>query len=131
LIATALNVADPLGDYNHNGVVDAPDYVVRRTTSGQMAAGLAADGNVNGTVGRRTLVWRSQFGKPSGSGAGVSLSAAVPEPTAVGSPLIALVLVPMAAQSVESRARPLAVKIAGAAPVSVLRWLFDSQIGAR
>ncbi len=40
------------GDYNHNGVVDAADYVLWRNTLGQSAspAGSGADGNANGTI---------------------------------------------------------------------------------
>jgi hypothetical protein len=81
-------------------VVDAPDYVIWRKMRGQTAEGLAADGNVNGTVDDPDFyVWRSQFGKPPGSGAGASLSAAVPEPTAMSLLLIALVLGPMAVRN--------------------------------
>jgi fibronectin-binding autotransporter adhesin len=81
--AGVLSVGGILGDYNHNGVVDAPDYVVWRKTFGQTGSGLDADGDGNGTVDSNDLgVWRAQFGKPpgSGSGSGASLSVAVPEP---------------------------------------------------
>ena len=74
------------GDYNHNGVVDAPDYLIWRKTVGQSGFALAADGNGNGMIDPGDYnVWRSQFGKPPGSGAGsgASLSASVPEPAAV------------------------------------------------
>ena len=81
----------PAGDFNNDRSVDPRDYVLWRKTSGQMAAGLAADGNVNGTVDIPDFdVWRSQFGKPPGSGSGTNLGSAVPEPTAIGIVLIAL-----------------------------------------
>jgi hypothetical protein len=54
------------GDFNGDGTVDAADYVVWRKT--------------NGSQTNYTL-WRSNFGKPPGSGAGATGSAgAVPEP---------------------------------------------------
>jgi T5SS/PEP-CTERM-associated repeat protein len=53
------------GDFNHNGVVDAADYVVWRKSDGTPA-------NYN--------IWRAHFGQTPGSGAGVSANAAVPEP---------------------------------------------------
>lgn len=71
------------GDYNHNGVVDAGDYVVWRKTLGQTGSGLNADGDNNGVVnGDDYAVWRANFGVGSGS-ASVLASAAVPEPAAL------------------------------------------------
>jgi hypothetical protein len=73
------------GDYNHNGVVDAADYVLWRDTLGQTASpvGSGADGNANGTidVGDYTF-WRGHFGDAApGSGASSSLTMReVPEP---------------------------------------------------
>jgi hypothetical protein len=57
----------PEADYNHNGVVDAADYVVWRKTDGTQAG---------------YDLWRKQFGIVAGSGSGVgaSVNAAVPEP---------------------------------------------------
>ena len=47
-ISAAIITAPVLpGDYNHNGIVDAADYVVWRDTLGQSGTGLAADGNGN------------------------------------------------------------------------------------
>ena len=57
---------DVTGDYNHNGVVDAADYVVWRKTDG-------------GPIGYN--LWRSNFGEPDGFGSGASANATVPEPT--------------------------------------------------
>ena len=40
-----------LGDYNHNGVVDAADYTVWRDSLGKaVAVGVGADGNGNGLI---------------------------------------------------------------------------------
>src|SRR5262249_34902769 len=72
------------GDYNHNGVVDAADYVLWRKTLNQAGAGLPADGNGNGVVDQADYnIWRANFGKPGGSGAGAGIAASVPEPTAL------------------------------------------------
>jgi hypothetical protein len=58
-----------LGDYNHNGIVDAADYVVWRK-------GLGITFTQNDYN-----VWRANYGRTTGSGAGFSANAAVPEPT--------------------------------------------------
>ena len=55
-----------LGDYNHNGVVDAADYVVWRKNLGAQTSFDA---------------WRAHFGAGGGSSAGASANVAVPEPT--------------------------------------------------
>ena len=49
MLVTVTNVIEPaLGDYNHNGVVDAADYVIwRKTNSGSAAA---------------YTTWRANFG---------------------------------------------------------------------
>jgi hypothetical protein len=67
------------GDYNHDGVVDAADYVLWRKTLGQMGTNLVADGNHNNEVDTGDYArWRAQFGATvSGSGAA---QASVPEP---------------------------------------------------
>ena len=57
-----------LGDYNHDGTVNAADYVVWRKTG------------IDGQQGYDT--WRAHFGKTTGgSGTGAATNAAVPEPT--------------------------------------------------
>jgi hypothetical protein len=61
------------GDYNHNGVVDAADYVVWRTN----------DGTQNGYA-----TWRENFGETIGSGSDSGANSAVPEPTAVAIALV-------------------------------------------
>jgi len=74
----------PSADYNHNGIVDAADYVVWRNTLNQVVPpGTGASGDNSGVVdqGDYTL-WRAHFGLPSGAGSGDSLSVNnVPEPT--------------------------------------------------
>jgi hypothetical protein len=67
-VLTSLAVA---GDYNHNGVVDAADYVVWRDSLGSTGSGLAADGNGDGMVTQLDYdVWRQHYGQTSGSGVG-------------------------------------------------------------
>jgi hypothetical protein len=56
------------GDYNHNGVVDAADYVVWRKGLGTTYTQADYD------------IWRAHFGQTAGSGAGTVANTAVPEP---------------------------------------------------
>ena len=60
-----LNVA---GDYNKNGVVDAPDYVNWRDSfSDVVEPGTGADGNGNGVIDAADYnVWRDHFGSQGG-----------------------------------------------------------------
>jgi autotransporter-associated beta strand protein len=75
-----LKVGGVIGDYNHNGLVDAADYVIWRKSIGSFT-NLAADGNNNGLIDQADFnVWRSQLGQTAGSGAGATANAAVPEP---------------------------------------------------
>ncbi|HEX5470663.1 MAG TPA: hypothetical protein VFW73_02195 [Lacipirellulaceae bacterium] len=71
-------------DYNHNGVVDAADYIIWRKTLGSAAvpSGSGADGNGSGTIDQGDYdLWHMQFGSTAGAGAGANLStSAVPEP---------------------------------------------------
>jgi hypothetical protein len=67
------------GDYNNNGVVDAADFVLWRK-GGPLANEVDTPGTVNAAD---YTAWRSRFGNTSGSGAGVSTNAAVPEPATV------------------------------------------------
>jgi hypothetical protein len=72
------------GDYDHNGTVDAADYTMWRDSLGQTGTGLVADGNHNNTVDAGDYtVWKSNFGAHTGSGAGASANAAVPEPASL------------------------------------------------
>ncbi len=72
------------GDYNGDGVVDAADYQVWRSSYGDTTS-LVADGNGDGKVNTEDyLVWRSNLGRTwqslgSGSGSGIGQNA-VPEP---------------------------------------------------
>ncbi len=72
-----------LGDYNQNGVVDAPDYVLWRKTLGSTTS-LQADGSLNGMVDMNDYdVWRANFGATAGSGSLATQSSAVPEPSGI------------------------------------------------
>jgi hypothetical protein len=63
------------GDYNHNGVVDAADYVVWRASLGSTMA-LAADGNMNGKIDAGDYdVWAEQFGQSPPAPAAASAAA--------------------------------------------------------
>jgi hypothetical protein len=77
-----LTVSSPglTGDYNHNGVVDAADYVLWRDTLSQsVTAGTGADGNGDGMVTQTDYnIWRGQFGMTSGAGLSETT---VPEPS--------------------------------------------------
>jgi T5SS/PEP-CTERM-associated repeat protein len=73
------------GDYSHNNVVDAADYVVWRKTLNQLVTlGDGGDGNGNGLIDSGDYdIWRAHFGQTAsggGSGAGASANTAVPEP---------------------------------------------------
>jgi hypothetical protein len=57
------------GDYNHNGIVDAADYVVWRKGLGTTFTQADYD------------QWRAHFGQTAGGGSGASANAAVPEPS--------------------------------------------------
>jgi hypothetical protein len=73
----------PSADYNHNGFVDAADYVLWRETKNQsVTPGTGADGSNNGTIDQPDYdLWRANFGNAAGAGSGGSLSTnAVPEP---------------------------------------------------
>jgi T5SS/PEP-CTERM-associated repeat protein len=76
------------GDYNHNGVVDAADYVVwRKTYSGPNVppVSLDADGDLDGDVDQHDYaVWREYFGQvydtPAAGAGSASADASIPEP---------------------------------------------------
>ena len=73
------------GDYNGGGGVGPLDYQLWRQTFGS-TTNLDADGSLNGIVDAADyVIWRNNFGQvipPGiGSGLGLSLGGAVPEPT--------------------------------------------------
>ncbi len=68
-VTTLTIVSFPPGDYNHNGVVDAADYVVWREGLGETFT--QNDYNV----------WRANFGRVTAAGSGAAATSAVPEPT--------------------------------------------------
>lgn len=68
---------DLAGDYNGDGLVDAADYTVWRSSVGQQGIGLDADGSGNGTVGESDyLAWLQNYQRTSAGGS----PAAVPAP---------------------------------------------------
>ncbi|HEX4412652.1 MAG TPA: dockerin type I domain-containing protein [Lacipirellulaceae bacterium] len=90
--AVNVSVAGVVGDFNHDGKVDAADYAFWRKNIGETGQGLAADGNGDGVVNSDDFnVWRSHFGQSVGSGAVVTGSA-VPEPGIVALAMISLLV---------------------------------------
>jgi hypothetical protein len=95
LTITYESAAQPSGDYNGNGVVDAADYVMWRKTLDASAtpAGSGADGDQSGMIDEGDYShWQRRFGQTT-SGVGGGGSAVVPEPVpvlmlAVGLPLV-------------------------------------------
>jgi hypothetical protein len=69
IVLTAFELAGIPGDFNHDGAVNAADYVLWRKGLGTPYTQF--DYNV----------WRSHFGQTTGSGSGATASAAVPEPS--------------------------------------------------
>jgi hypothetical protein len=77
--AGAAQIADPPGDYNDDGAVDAADYVTWRKNEDTVNS-LPNDPN-GGTIDAAQFdTWRTYFGHTAGSGTGASANAAVPEP---------------------------------------------------
>ncbi len=80
------------GDYNHDDVVDAADYVLWRDTLNSTTR-LAADGSENSLVdGDDFDVWRNNFGLSfPGGGSGLGAGQNVPEPATIMLTLIAAI----------------------------------------
>jgi hypothetical protein len=70
------------GDFNNDGKVDADDYITWRKNNGTDHA-LINDNGLGTPVGQaQYTLWRSNYGKPPGSGSGaLDGGANVPEPT--------------------------------------------------
>lgn len=72
------------GDYNHDGQVDAADFVVWRHTSGQSGLALDADGNGDGTVDSADYsLWQANYGLSVPANPASRQSSAVPEPASI------------------------------------------------
>jgi hypothetical protein len=71
------------GDYNNNGIVDAGDYVVWRKN--QRTSAVLPNDPFGPLVGDSQFnLWRANFGKVPGQGAGSGISAGnIPEPAAI------------------------------------------------
>ena len=72
-----------LGDYNHDGIVGAADYVLWRKYLGNIVPpGTNGDANGNGFVENADYQpWRANYGRIIGTGTGASVSATIPEPS--------------------------------------------------
>jgi hypothetical protein len=79
----ALISGPSFGDYNGDGNVDGPDFLVWQRTVGNTGDSLAADGNGDGVVDAEDLtIWRETFGQVAPLPLISATASAVPEPTA-------------------------------------------------
>jgi hypothetical protein len=83
--AGTLAIGGVIGDYNLNGIVDAPDYVLWRKSLTQSGNALAADGDGDHAITQADFdIWRTNYGKiPGGSGSGSVAGTTVPEPASL------------------------------------------------
>ncbi|MGD9635224.1 MAG: beta strand repeat-containing protein [Pirellulales bacterium] len=88
--AVTLEVGGVLGDFNHDGRVDAADFSVWRDKFGTNT--LAADASGNGSVDQADYnIWKANFGQVAAAGDGsLGPAAAVPEPSSIA--LVSLVV---------------------------------------
>jgi hypothetical protein len=79
-----LGIGGVAGDYNLNGIVDAPDYALWRHLLGQTGVGLAADGNGDHVINQADFdIWRAHYGQTPGGGSGSIVGATIPEPASM------------------------------------------------
>jgi hypothetical protein len=72
-----------LGDYNHDLIVDAADYIVWRDQFGATGSGLSADGNNDQMVNQLDYDgWKTNFGMSEAGAISAARLARVPEPRA-------------------------------------------------
>jgi len=76
------------GDYNHNAIVDAADYVVWRDNLNSSAT--LPNDSTAGVTSTDYDVWKSNYGQMAGSGSSLS---AVPEPTSALLATVALLCI--------------------------------------
>jgi hypothetical protein len=82
--AVTLSVAGLLGDYNHNGDIDAADYILWRKSMSQTGNALAADGNRNGVIDSGDFnFWRGNYGTVAAGSGGNGSASAIPEPSSL------------------------------------------------
>ena len=95
-----------LGDYNHNLIVDAADYVVWRNQLGSTGSGLAADGNGDNMVNQLDYsVWKANYGATAGGAAAATQYASVPEPSTVLLLVVGALIVANVSRCGSSRSR--------------------------
>ncbi len=84
------------GDYNEDGIVNAADYTIWRNTLGSTTDLRANGDNTGASVDKIDQAdyafWKVHFGQSSGSGAGSVASSAVPEPAAMVSLVVGMLI---------------------------------------
>lgn len=91
VILQLAEIIEMAGDYNHDGAVDAADYVSWRDSLGASGTGLHIDGDGSGIVDPGDyVVWRSNFGSTAMAAEVASIT--IPEPTTAFLALLACLL---------------------------------------
>jgi hypothetical protein len=90
ITGTALTLTVVAADYNHDGVVNAADFVLWRAAFGKSVTPFtSADGNGNGVVDQGDYtIWKNNFGETAGGSSGSGSGAlanpgSVPEPASI------------------------------------------------